>query len=299
VIISAEQIQKRYGKVHVLQDLDLQVPEGSAFALVGTNGAGKTTTLRMLVNIIQPDSGVASIAGIPTQKLTYEHYQQIGYVSEDQKLPDRLTIEQYFDYLRVLYHNWDRGLEKQLRKQLDLPPKRQLSKLSHGMRMKTVLIAALGFRPRLLILDEPLSGLDSLVRDEVIEGLLRQADESTILISSHELTEIETFTTHVAYMDKAKIHFQESIESLKGRFREISVTLSAQKELPDPLPSSWLSADISGHSLQLIESEFQDHDSLYQKLVQHFGPIQFDEEAMTLRDIFKTLARNARLEANQ
>ncbi len=165
--------------------------------------------------------------------------------------------------------------------------------------MKTVLIAALGFRPRLLILDEPLSGLDSLVRDEVIEGLLRQADESTILISSHELTEIENFTTHVAYMNKGTIHFQESIESLKARFREISVTLSAQKELPDPLPSSWLSPNISSHSLHLIESEFRDHDSLYQKLVQHFGPIQFDEEAMTLREIFKSLTRNARLEANQ
>ncbi len=83
MIVSAENIQKRYGKVQVLQDLDLQVPEGSAFALVGSNGAGKTTTLRMLVNIIQPDSGVARIAGVPTQELTYKHYERIGYVSED------------------------------------------------------------------------------------------------------------------------------------------------------------------------------------------------------------------------
>ena len=298
MIINTENLNKQYGKVHVLQDVNMQVPEGSAFALVGTNGAGKTTTMRMLVNIIQPNSGTAEILGIPTQKLRYKDYQNIGYVSENQKLPEKLTIEQYFNYLRVFYPNWDRGLENALRKQLDLPPTRQLGKLSHGMRMKTVLIAALAFRPKVLILDEPLSGLDSLVRDEVIEGMLELAAETTILISSHELAEIETFTTHVAYMNKGQLLFQESIESLKARFREISVTLSAKKELPENYPSSWLSPSISGHSLQLIESDFQGHDDMYQKLTQHFGPIQFDEEAMTLREIFKTLTLQARKEAH-
>ncbi len=299
MIIETENLNKRYGKVHVLDNLNLQVPEGSAFALVGTNGAGKTTTMRTLVNIITPDTGSAKVLGCDSQRLTPHDFTQIGYVSENQQLPGKLTIEQYFNYLRTLYSNWDRGLEKELRKQLDLPPTRQLGKLSHGMRMKTVLVAALSFRPKLLILDEPLSGLDSLVRDEVVEGLLRQADESTILISSHELTEIENFTTHVAYMNKGRVYFQESIESLKARFREVSVTLSAQKELPKNCPPTWLSPEISGHSLQLIESEYQSHDSLYQKLVKHFGPIQFEEEAMSLREIFKTLTRNARMEAKQ
>jgi ABC-2 type transport system ATP-binding protein len=296
MIIETESVNKRYGKVQVLQDINLQVPEGSAFALVGTNGAGKTTILRMLVNIIQPDSGSTNILGIPTKKLDYKDYQHIGYVSENQKLPEKLTIEQYFNYLRVFYPNWDCGLENALRKQLDLPPTRQLGKLSHGMRMKTVLIAALAFRPRVLILDEPLSGLDSLVRDEVIEGMLELAAETTILISSHELAEIETFTTDVAYMNKGKLLFQESIESLKARFREVTVTLSTKKELRDNYPASWLSPTVSGHSLQLIESEFKNHDDMYQKLTQHFGAIQFDEEAMTLREIFKTLTRHARRE---
>lgn len=294
MIIDVQHVNKTYGKVKVLQDICLQVPQGSAFALIGTNGAGKTTTLRTLVNIVKPDSGSATVLGVNTQFLTYQDYLQIGYVSENQKLPERLNIQQYFDYLRKLYPNWDRGLEKSLRNKLELPPTRLLSKLSHGMRMKTVLIAALSYRPKLLILDEPLSGLDSLVRDEVIEGLLEHADETTILISSHELTEIENFTTHIAFMDKGKLMFQESIESLRARFREINVILSAQKELPEEMPASWYSSQISGHAMHLIESDFKDYDSTYKKLSTHFGAVQFEEEAMSLREISKTLIREAR-----
>lgn len=294
MIIDTEGVCKSYGRVEVLKDVSLQVPEGAAFALVGTNGAGKTTTMRMLVNMIRPDSGSAQVLGIETHKLVPRDFTHIGYVSESQKLPERLTVEQYFSYLRALYPNWDKGLEKTLRKKLDLPSDRMLGKLSHGMRMKTVLVAGISFRPKLLILDEPLSGLDTLTRDEVVEGLLEQADETTILISSHELTEIENFTSHVAFMDKGRLYFQESIESLRSRFREISVTLSARKELPKDYPSSWLAPRIAGHSLQFIESNYKDYSSMQDTLTKHFGPIRFDEEGMSLREIGKVLIRDAR-----
>ncbi|PCI82116.1 MAG: ABC transporter [SAR86 cluster bacterium] len=297
MIIDVQNVNKKYGKVHVLRDINLQVPEGSAFALVGTNGAGKTTTIRMLANIIRPDSGRANILGIDSRALSYEDYLQIGYVSENQSLPSRLTIEQYFDYLRPLYANWDRGFEKELRKKLDLPASRALSKLSHGMRMKTVLTAAMAFRPKLLILDEPLSGLDSLVRDEVIEGLLEQAGDSTILISSHELNEIENFTSHLAFMAQGELWFQQPIDEMRSRFREVAVTLSNQKELPVDLPCTWLDPVISGHSLQFIDTEFKDESVLFSQLTQHFGAIQFDTEAMSLRDITKTLIRKSRDES--
>lgn len=294
MIVNTQNLNKHYGRVRVLQDINLQVPEGSAFALVGTNGAGKTTTLRTLVNIIQPSSGASTIMGVDSRRLSPKNFTQIGYVSENQVLPERLTIEQYFSYLRALYPSWDRGLEKDLRRRMDLPPDRGLSKLSHGMRMKTVLVAGLAFRPRLLILDEPLSGMDTLIRDEVVEGLLEQADETTIIISSHELAEIENFTSHIAFMDKGILYFQESIESLRARFREVHVTLSSQKELPVNRPESWLVPEISGHALHLIESKYENHDAMYQKLSQVFGAVQFDEAPMSLREISKVLIKEAR-----
>lgn len=294
MIIQTENLGKRYGRVEVIRDLNLQVPEGSAFALVGTNGAGKTTTMRILLNIIQPGSGKVSILGRDSRHLRPRDMMQIGYVSENQVLPDRLTIGQYFDYLRALYPNWDRGLEKQLRQRMELPPGRALSKLSHGMRMKTVLVAGIAFRPRLLILDEPLSGMDTLTRDEVIEGLLEQAHETTILISSHELAEIENFTSHIAFMDKGQLYFQESIDSLRDRFRDVHVTLSAQKRIPDDVPDSWLAPEVSGHVLRFTESGFAGDETLYRQLSHHFGAVQFDAEPISLREISKVLIREAR-----
>ena len=294
MIIQTEQLNKHYGRVEVIRDLNLQVPEGSAFALVGTNGAGKTTTMRILVNIIQPDSGNVTVLGRDSQQLRQADLMQIGYVSENQELPERLTIAQYFSYLRSLYPNWDRGLEQQLCRRMDLPTDRALSKLSHGMRMKTVLVAGIAFRPKLLILDEPLSGMDTLTRDEVIEGLLEQADETTILISSHELAEIENFTSHIAFMDKGQMYFQESIESMRDRFRDVHVTLSAQKILPADLPDDWLSPEISGHMLRFIDTGFTDNQSLYEQLSHYFGAVQVDAEAMSLREISKVLIRDAR-----
>mgnify|MGYP000067467156 CR=1 FL=1 len=294
MIIETNDLCKTYGRVQVLKDINLQVPEGAAFALVGTNGAGKTTTMRTLVNILQPDTGSASVLGVDSRKLKSTHFQHIGYVSENQVLPERLTIEQYFNYLRRLYPGWDRGLETMLRKRMDLPATRGLSKLSHGMRMKTVLIAGIAFRPRLLILDEPLSGMDTLTRDEVVDGLLEQADETTILISSHELAEIEYFTSHIAFMDDGRLSFQESIESLRDRFREVYVTLSENKSWPANAPSTWLAPTIQGHSLQFIETQFKDSEVLQAQLAEHFGAVQIEASPMSLREISKVLIRQAR-----
>ena len=221
MIVETHHVAKRFGRFEAIEDLSLSVPEGSVFALIGPNGAGKTTTIRMLMNILRPDRGDITVLGTPSRELAPKDFERIGYVSESQKLPDGLTLAQYFDYLRSLYPAWDRALEKELCEQFELPPSRKIKHLSHGMRMKTLLVGALAFRPKLLVLDEPLSGLDTLVRDEVVNGLLQQAADTTILISSHELAEIESFTTHVAFMQNGRLLLQEAIESLQTRFREV------------------------------------------------------------------------------
>jgi ABC-2 type transport system ATP-binding protein len=266
MLIEAEHLAKKFRRHEALYDLSLRVPEGSAFSLIGTNGAGKTTTIRLLLNIIRPDRGFARVLGEDSSALSAASFQRIGSVAENQVLPRQLTIEQYFRYLEPLYRSWDRQLESALRRQLELPPDRAIGKLSHGMRMKTILAAALSFRPKLLILDEPLSGLDSLTRDEVVEGLLRQADETTVFISSHELSEIESFTTHVAFLDKGRLVLQESIDSLHVRFKRVNVVLSEQKEIPESLPAHWLLPEIAGHALEFVDSRYRDDEALYRGL---------------------------------
>lgn len=289
MIIETHQVAKRFGRFEAIHDLSMRVPEGAVFALIGSNGTGKTTTLRMLMNILRPDRGDITVLGTPAQRLGPGDFQRIGYVSESQRLPGGLTLEQYFDYLRALYASWDRALEQSLRAQFELPPGRRIGHLSHGMRLKTLLVGALAYRPRLLVLDEPLSGLDTLVRDEVVHGLLQQAAETTILISSHELAEIESFTTHVAFLQDGRLLVQEAIESLQGRFREVRVTLSAIKELSPALPGSWLLPEIQGHRLRFVESNYQDEARLYQELARHFGAVQVEADPMPLRAVVSTL----------
>jgi ABC-2 type transport system ATP-binding protein len=291
-IIETRAVSKRFGRFDAIDNLHLSVPEGSVFALIGSNGTGKTTTIRMLMNILRPDRGDITVLGIPSHELAPRDFQRIGYVSESQKLPEGLTLGQYFKYLRHLYPGWDAALESELSEQFELPASRRIRHLSHGMRMKALLVGALAYRPKLLVLDEPLSGLDTLVRDEVVHGLLRQAADTTILISSHELTEIESFTTHVAFMQNGGLLLQEAIESLQARFREVSVTLSAVKELPQPLPVDWLMPELTGHRLRFVASNYRGDADIHQQLTRHFGAVQVECEPMPLRAIASTLMQH-------
>ncbi|HET7811724.1 MAG TPA: ABC transporter ATP-binding protein [Steroidobacteraceae bacterium] len=289
MIVETQGLTKRFGRFEAIEELNLRVPEGSVFALIGPNGAGKTTAIRLLMNILQADRGEATVLGTPSNRLAPADFKRIGYVSESQKLPEGLSLAHYFEYLRSLYPAWDRALEAQLCSQFELPSSRKIRHLSHGMRMKALLVGALAYRPKLLVLDEPLSGLDTLVRDEVVNGLLQQAADTTILISSHELAEIESFTTHVAFMQNGRLLLQDAIEDLQSRFREVHVTLSAVRDLPGPLPNGWLLPTIEGHRLRFIDAHHTGDGPMHQELTRHFGAVKVESEPMSLRAIANAL----------
>jgi ABC-2 type transport system ATP-binding protein len=294
VIIETQGLTKKFWRHEAVQDLSLAVPEGAVCALVGANGAGKTTLMRMLVNILRPDSGSAQVLGVDSRRLAPADFLRIGYVAESQELPDRLSVAQYFDYLRALYPNWDAVFERELRADFELPPARPLGKLSRGMRMKAMIAGALSFRPKLLILDEPLSGLDPLARDEVLSGMLSQAGETTILISSHELAEIEGGTTHVAFMARGQLLFQESVESLSARFRDVSLTLEAPVE-GQQLPASWTNMRREGQRVSFTETAFVDDRMLRGQVEARLGRCHYLEaNAMSLREVSKAAMRATR-----
>jgi ABC-2 type transport system ATP-binding protein len=294
VIIETQGLTKKFWRHEAVHELNLAVPEGATCALVGANGAGKTTLLRMLVNLLQPDGGSARVLGVDSRRLAAADFLHIGYVAENQELPDRLSVAQYFDYLRALYPGWDAALERELRAGVELPPTRPLGKLSRGMRMQVMIAGALSFRPRLLILDEPLSGLDPLARDEVMSGMLSQAGETTILISSHEIAEIEGGSTHVAFMVRGRLLFQEPVESLSARCREVHVTL----ETPvtgQPLPASWVNVRREGPGVSFTETEFTDDRTLKELVEARLGRCHYLEaSAMSLREIAKAAMRATR-----
>jgi ABC-2 type transport system ATP-binding protein len=209
-------------------------------------------------------------------------------------MPARMTVVQYLDYLRPFYPTWDRELERSILKELRLPPERRIGDLSHGMRMKMALACALPFRPRVLILDEPFSGLDPLVRDEFMERLLHQAGEMTILISSHELSDIEGVTTHVGFIDQGRLLFQESMTELSDRFRLVRVTLDSPGALPIPAPDGWLQPTLAGTVVSFVDSRFSEKRLAEGVAARFKGVKNVEVQPLALRRIFTTLARESR-----
>src|SRR3569833_1131438 len=171
-VIETHDLAKSYGRFGALQGLNMSMPEGSVFALVGASGAGKTTTIKILLNMIAPSRGHATILGVNTRSIGPSLLSQVGYVSESQALPGRLRVEQFFNYLRPCYPSWDSKLELQLRAQLRLPPGRRINALSHGLRLKLALACAMSKQPKKQKHKEPNNGLDALTRDEMIGEFL-------------------------------------------------------------------------------------------------------------------------------
>ncbi|MFM0500668.1 ABC transporter ATP-binding protein [Paraburkholderia caffeinilytica] len=291
MMIEARNIEKRFGSYEALSGLSFSVREGSVYALIGANGAGKTTTIKMMMNILAPTRGDLTLMGTPSRELTSYHFSQIGYVSESQVLPGQMTVGAYLDYLRPFYPDWDEALERAMLERFKLPVERKIRALSHGMRIEVALVAALAFKPKLLVLDEPFSGLDPLVRDDLIESVLSHAEDLTIFISSHELNEIESFVSDVGFLDQGRLLFEDSIEVLNARVRLIRVTLQSTAPPPDTLPRAWIDPGTSGNVLSFVHTKFAE-DRLASEITAAFGDVKFVQaEPMDLRSIFTAFAR--------
>ncbi len=320
--IQTHDLTKGYGSTIALHPLTLDVPRGAVFALVGHNGAGKTTLIKILMNMIRPTSGSASILDKSTLTLTGDDFTRIGYASENQELPDWMTVRQFMDYLKGFYPTWD---DSALIAQLELPLDRKLKNLSRGMLMKAALASILAFKPSLILLDEPFSGLDPLVRDELIEALMMRvnprslagneamaetpvADRPTILISSHDLAEVESFATHIGFLHQGRLLFAEEMHSLTARFREVTVTLPALAgEAPatlvktaTPPPDTWLLLETTLTAARFVHTH-ADTENVAAQVASVFstGGVtpHLQSEPMTLRGIFLALAKSGRAPA--
>jgi ABC-2 type transport system ATP-binding protein len=289
--ISTEELVKKFRRVDALNGLNLAVPEGAIYALVGPNGAGKTTALKILMNIFTATSGRAEVLGIQSTRLRGREFATIGYVSENQELPEWMQVGGFLAYLRPFYPSWDRTLENELINLFDLPLNRKLRHLSRGMRMKAALASALAYHPKLIVLDEPFTGLDPLVRDELIQGLLERAEESTILISSHDLAEIESFASHVGYLEHGRLRFSEELTTLVERFREVELTFDEPPRLAGKAPDTWMHLSSSAAVVRFIESGFDPERTVSEvrSVLGEARNVTFTP--MSLRSIFLAMAK--------
>ena len=290
--IETHDLTRRFGRTEAVHALTMQVPTGSVFALLGPNGAGKTTTLKLLMNLLRPTSGTATVLGTDTRRLEARHFERIGYVSENQRLPDWLTPRELFDYCRPLYPTWDDELRRRLESDLALGSNARLRTLSRGTRMKASLLASLAYRPELIVLDEPFTGLDPVVRDELIRGLLEvSADRPpTILISSHDIDEVERLADWVGFLRDGRFQFAEPVASLLGRFRLVEVVATGDSPPVLPADPHWLPHGTAGRTLRFVDTRHDAPDAAA-RVTAAFPGCEIRESPLPLRDIFVILAR--------
>ena len=296
-IIETHELTRRFGKNMAVRNLSLQVPEGSVFAFLGPNGAGKTTVIKMLMNMIRPTSGRSRVLGTDSLRLGPAQLARIGYVSENQEMLEWMTVQQLIDYCRPMYPTWDADLCRQLIRQFELPLTQKIKTFSRGMKVKASLVSSLSYRPELVILDEPFTGLDALVRDEFIRGLLELSGRSqwTILVASHDIDEVERLADWVGVIDKGEKRLCEPTTSLQARFRQCEATLEPGRELPEALPDSWLLAEKAGQVVRFVDSRYREEagDQAIRNSLP--GLKDLTVQPMSLKAIFLALARTFRL----
>jgi ABC-2 type transport system ATP-binding protein len=235
-VVSISNLSRKFGDKHALKDVSLYVPRGSVFGLVGENGAGKTTLIKHILGLFRAEAGTVRVFDIDPVQNPTGVLKQIGYLSEQPDLPGWMRVGEFLRYTKAFYPTWDSAYAEDLRSRFGLEPTAKLRTLSKGQQAKAGLLAAQAHRPDLLLLDEPSSGLDPVVRRDILEAVVRTvADEGrTVFFSSHLLEEIERVCDCIAMLHKGELVFCGSLDEVKSRYRQFVLHFN-QEQSTTPL----------------------------------------------------------------
>ncbi len=221
-IVEIHRVTRRFGNKTALDDISLSVPRGGVFGLIGGNGAGKTTLIKHILGLFKTQSGMVRVFGLDPVQNPVGTLGRIGYLSEDRDLPDWMRVRQLMSYTQAFFPNWDETYAEELRQAFDLDGTAKIKTLSRGQRARAGLLVALAHRPELLVLDEPSSGLDPVVRRDILGAIIRTiADEGrTVLFSSHLLDEVERVADRVAIIHQGRIMLTAPMDEIKHSMSE-------------------------------------------------------------------------------
>lgn len=224
-ILNVADVSRRFGAQTALDGVTLTLPRGGVYGLVGANGAGKTTLIKHILGLLRAETGEVRVFGLDPVADPVGVLSRIGYLSEDHDLPVWMSIEELMRYSRALYPAWDQAYADQLRQGFGLDRSARIKNLSKGQKARAGLLMALAHRPELLLLDEPSSGLDPVVRRDILEAIMRTiADEGrTVLFSSHLLDEVERVADHVTMINHGRIVLSGPLDTIKHAHRGASL----------------------------------------------------------------------------
>jgi ABC-2 type transport system ATP-binding protein len=298
IVIRFSHVSRRYGKKLALDDVSLEVPRGVVLGLVGANGAGKTTLIKHVLGLLRAQTGAVRVFERDPAACPVEVLSQLGYLSEDRDLPPWMTVGQLLRYSAAFRPKWDAAYAEELRERFQLPGNAMVRTLSKGELAKAGLIVALAHRPELLVLDEPSSGLDPIVRREMLEAVVRSvADQGrTVLFSSHLLDEIARVSDHVAMMAQGKLLLEGPLDQVLESHRRVVVKAQQEHAALARLPGALA---VSGGPTEWTVIRNGRRDTFTQALRGLAGEV-IEESDATFDEIFHArVARPPQTEVNQ
>jgi ABC-2 type transport system ATP-binding protein len=288
--IRMEGVSKRYPHF-LLDSINLELRDGRVLGFIGANGAGKSTTIRILMGLVSQDTGIVQVLGrsMPAQQIAAK--LDIGFVSEDMRLYGAATLAWHMNFVAAMYPRWDQAYADMLLRRFDLKAEQRIKGLSHGQRVKAALLLALARQPRLLILDEPTTGLDPVARREVMQELMWVLldEERTIFFSSHNTLEVEQISDHIAFIDRGCLVDFDEKEDLLDRWRRVRLVVPSGSVMPQ-IPGL---VEVAGTERLpvLTTSQF---DPGVVSLCQDRGATVQAVDSMTLEEIFVANVQNRR-----
>ena len=286
LIISVTKLTRRFDAKTALSSVSMSVPRGGVYGLVGANGAGKTTLIKHVLGLLKAEKGSVRVFGLDPVADPVGVLSRIGYLSEDPDLPGWMSVVELMRYSRAFYPAWDDAYAEELRQAFALDPAAKIKNLSKGQKARAGLLVALAYRPELLVLDEPSSGLDPIVRRDILNAVIRAiADEGrTVLFSSHLLDEVEQVSDHVTMIRRGKIVLSAPLDDIRQSHRWVTVRF-AESGLSPPAVTGVLQWDGAGREWTALHHGTGGADEL-QAAIAARGASIVAERAATLDEIF-------------
>lgn len=290
--IITQGLTKYYGRRCVVNSLDLRVPAGSVYGLLGRNGSGKSTTIKMLLGFVRPDRGSARLLAENIATLSPSTRSRIAYIAEGHPFLRWMTIGEAVNFTRAFYAHWNGELLDQILDHFALPRRAKIRKLSNGQRAQVSLALAVAPDPELLILDDPTLGLDTVVRRDFLESLIQiiQREGRTILISSHILADVERVADRIGIMMDGVLRVDCPTDYFKQSLRKVVLEFNSQ---PPPFPAcdGLVSTWRVGNRLEVVIVGFSER---HEQLIESLEPIATDILELNLEDAFIEYTRGSR-----
>jgi ABC-2 type transport system ATP-binding protein len=283
-VVDIRNVTRRFGDKVALDNVSFRVPTGSVVGLVGENGAGKTTLIKHILGLLKAQSGSVRVFGLDPVADPVGVLSRVGYLSEDPDMPGWMRVRELIRYVAAFYPTWDHEYAERLRREFGLDPNTKIKHLSKGQRARAGLLVALAYRPQLLLLDEPSSGLDPIVRRDILGAIVRTiADEGrTVLFSSHLLAEVERVSDQVAMIKSGRILFCDALDRVKNRHARLTLRFEDPQPTTPRLTGA-LAWDGSGREWTAVCSG---NSNQWQTAAAAIGAQVVEQSAVSLDEIF-------------